>query len=65
MSKTISDQIMVIIGNSKTRELPDMIFMSREEAERMAKKAGIKLEALNLQFLDDKTEQSTVETSDE
>ena len=56
MSKTISDQIRAIIGELETREKPDMIFMSREEAERMAAMLGVKLEDLNEQFKVDSTE---------
>lgn len=50
MSKSISDQIRAIIGELKTREKPDMIFMSREHAERMAATLGIKLEDLISNF---------------
>jgi hypothetical protein len=65
MNKTISEQIRDIIGDLEKREKPDMIFMSREHAERMALMLGISLEHLHLQFLDKKTEQNIFEVEDE
>jgi hypothetical protein len=61
MNKTISEQIADIIGDFEKREKPDMIFMSREHAERMALMLGIPLEHLHLEFLDKNTEQNIFE----
>jgi len=65
MTKTISEQIRDIIGEFEKREKPDVIFMSREHAERMALMLGIPLERLHLEFLDNKTEQNIFEVEDE
>ncbi len=54
MSKSISDQIREIIGELETREKPDMIWMSREQAELMALQLNISFEDLPLLFLDQK-----------
>ncbi len=65
MTKTISEQIRNIIGEFEKQEKPDVIFMSREHAERMALMLGIPLERLHLEFLDNKTEQNIFEVEDE
>jgi hypothetical protein len=64
MTQTISEQIRDIIGEFEKREKPDVIFMSREHAERMALMLGIPLERLHLEFLDNKTEQNIFEVED-
>jgi hypothetical protein len=61
MTKTISEVIRDIMGNSKNTEQPDMIFTSREEAERIAQILGVRLEDLDLQFMNNKTKQNISE----
>jgi hypothetical protein len=65
MRKSLSEQLRDILGEVKEREAPNLIFMPKAEAERIAKEAGVKLSDVQCQVVTGDEKQNIFEVEDE